>query len=113
MPQLHKLFNSHMAPRRPFLAFGAAVSSIPFLGNTSQAVEAPKFSDNPFSLGVASGDPDHRGVVIWTRLAPEPLTPNGGMPAASVRVGWEVAEDEGRKKIVAKGNPLATPQIGH
>lgn len=113
MPQLHKLFNSHMAPRRQFLAFGAAVSSIPFLGNTSQAVEAPKFSDNPFSLGVASGDPDHRGVVIWTRLAPEPLTPNGGMPAASVRVGWEVAEDEGMKKIVAKGNQLATPQLGH
>ena len=28
----------------------------------------------PFTLGVASGDPLPDGVVIWTRLAPSPLT---------------------------------------
>jgi alkaline phosphatase D len=31
---------------------------------------------NPFTLGVASGDPMPDGVVLWTRLAPSPL--NGG-----------------------------------
>ena len=31
---------------------------------------------NPFTLGVASGDPTSDGVVLWTRLAPYPL--NGG-----------------------------------
>ncbi|MEM8736302.1 MAG: alkaline phosphatase D family protein [Planctomycetota bacterium] len=86
---------------------------MPFLGRTSQAVEKPRFKGNPFTLGVASGDPDHRGVVIWTRLAPEPQQPDGGMPPAAVRVAWVVAEDEGLKKVVAKGNSLATPQLGH
>ena len=32
------------------------------------------------------------GVVLWTRLAPEPLE-GGGMPPAAVEVGWEVARD--------------------
>jgi PhoD-like phosphatase, N-terminal domain len=36
-------------------------------------IGAPRFSDYPFSLGVASGDPLPDGVVLWTRLAPEPL----------------------------------------
>ena len=30
------------------------------------------FPDDPFTLGVASGDPSPTGVVLWTRLAPEP-----------------------------------------
>ena len=34
----------------------------------------------PFTLGVASGDPVPDGVVLWTRLAPDPLVPGGGMP---------------------------------
>ncbi|MGW1882533.1 PhoD-like phosphatase N-terminal domain-containing protein [Streptomyces sp. NPDC001970] len=35
----------------------------------------------PFTLGVASGDPDHHSVVLWTRLAPDPLNAEtGGMP---------------------------------
>ena len=34
---------------------------------------APKFSDYPFTLGVASGDPLSDSVVLWTRLAPDPL----------------------------------------
>ena len=33
----------------------------------------PSFSSNPFTLGVASGDPLPDSVVLWTRLAPEPL----------------------------------------
>jgi len=53
-------------------------------------------TDDPFTLGVASGDPTLTGVVLWTRLAPQPLDPDGGMPArgwvgavaaASVRLG--------------------------
>ena len=39
----------------------------------------PRFSAYPFSLGVASGDPLADGVVLWTRLAPDPLE-GGGMP---------------------------------
>src|SRR5258708_4870588 len=39
----------------------------------------------PFTLGVASGDPWPDGVVLWTRLAPQPLQ-GGGMPPWPVAV---------------------------
>ncbi|CAN0596762.1 unnamed protein product, partial [Laminaria digitata] len=40
---------------------------------------APVFRNDPFSLGVASGEPTSDGFVLWTRLAPNPLDPDGGM----------------------------------
>jgi alkaline phosphatase D len=33
-------------------------------------VADPRFTDYPFALGVASGDPAPDGFVIWTRLCP-------------------------------------------
>jgi alkaline phosphatase D len=67
----------------------------------------------PFTLGVASGDPWPDGVVIWTRLAPEPFAPLGGMPqAAAVEVLWEVAEDEGFARVARSGAALARPELG-
>ncbi len=33
---------------------------------------SPSFSNYPFSLGIASGDPRPYGVLLWRRLAPEP-----------------------------------------
>ncbi len=64
----------------------------------------PRFDRSPFTLGVASGDPTDDGVVLWTRLAPDPLAPGGGMPDEAVRVVWEVAEDEHFARIVARAN---------
>src|SRR5262245_58796269 len=54
-----------------------------------------------FTLGVASGHPLPTGVVLWTRLAPDPLT-DGGMPRDSVPVQWEVAADERFGNVVQK-----------
>ncbi len=87
--------------RRLFLAYGAALGSIPLLGRESLVAAPGHFSHDPFSLGVASGDPDAEGMVLWTRLAPRPLEGNGGMPNVSVPVSWEIAEDEAMSKIVA------------
>lgn len=70
------------------------------------------FADNPFSLGVASGDPLPDGFVIWTRLAPKPLE-GGGMPDENVAVAWEVAEDEKMSKVVRKGTTTAVPGWAH
>src|SRR5262249_47959207 len=53
----------------------------------------PRFSDYPFQLGVASGDPASDGFVLWTRLAPKPLE-GGGMEPDPVEVAWQVCEDE-------------------
>ena len=35
---------------------------------------ADPFTLDPFTLGVASGDPRSDRVIIWTRLAPTPLS---------------------------------------
>jgi alkaline phosphatase D len=68
---------------------------------------------NPFSLGIASGDPAPDGFVIWTRLAPEPLEPHGGMAIEPLPASWEVAADEGFNVIVAQGKTVALPELAH
>jgi alkaline phosphatase D len=100
--------------RRLFLAYSAALAGVPYLANRVSATQQrASFPSDPFTLGVASGDPDHTGMVLWTRLAPKPLEPDGGMPSAAVEVLWEVAEDEGMKKIIRSGKAVAGPLLGH
>lgn len=62
----------------------------------------PRFDGAPFALGVASGDPAPDGVVLWTRLAPDPLAADGrgGMSDRTVPVGWQLAEDEQFRRVV-------------
>ena len=83
--------------RRGFLAIsGGAVATAAVYGfSAAPAWAAPSFPQNPFTLGVASGDPTSGGVVLWTRLAPEPQAPDGmgGMPPYQVQVSWQVATD--------------------
>jgi len=67
----------------------------------------------PFTLGVASGDPTPYRVVLWTRLAPRPLAPDGGMDSQSYRVHWEVALDEDFAEIVFTGVSRADPEHAH
>ncbi|MGH8878383.1 MAG: alkaline phosphatase D family protein, partial [Stackebrandtia sp.] len=48
---------------------------------------------NPFQLGVASGDATTDSVVLWTRLATEPTSPDlgmGGQPD-TIPVHWRIA----------------------
>ena len=102
--------------RRTALGWGAALAALPLLnGRTAAAVSrAFRFAGDPFTLGVASGDPTDSGVVLWTKLAPSPLEPGGGMPTnAAVEVAWEVATDEAMTKVVRRGTTVATPQLGH
>ena len=59
---------------------------------------------------MASGDPLTERVVLWTRLAPEPLTASGGIDGVgNVRVRWEVAEDEGMRRVVRSGRASPPP----
>ena len=51
--------------------------------------------------------------MLWTRLAPVPLAPGGGMAPEVVPVGWEVARDEAMKDIVASGTAYAEPEWAH
>ena len=69
-------------------------------------------SADPFTLGIASGCPRPDRVVLWTRLAPQPLE-GGGMPDQPVPVEWEVAADERFERIVRRGTFDAVPAHGH
>ncbi|MCM3670948.1 alkaline phosphatase [Mesobacillus maritimus] len=73
---------------------------------------APSFSNYPFTLGVASGDPLSDSVVLWTRLAPDPLN-GGGMPANVVPVQWELATDENFRNVIKRGTEKASPALAH
>jgi alkaline phosphatase D len=69
---------------------------------------------NPFTLGVAAGDPAPDGFVLWTRLAPEPLAADGlGGLRQPVAVLWEVGSDEAMRQIVRTGTVEATARFAH
>lgn len=68
---------------------------------------------NPFTLGVASGDPTSHGFVLWTRLVPEPLAPDGGMPSRRTAVEWQVASDRRFRNVVRSGSARALPELAH
>jgi alkaline phosphatase D len=92
-------------------SFAASVTMIGALG--TRAFATPPFSGNPFSLGIASGDPTPNGVVLWTRLAPEPLVPDGGMKNELYGVRYEMAQDEGFRDIIRRGAIEAVPDEAH
>lgn len=72
----------------------------------------PQFSAYPFSLGVASGDPRPDSVVLWTRLAPDPLS-GQPMPAISIPVQWQIATDAQMTQVIQQGTVQAAPKWGH
>jgi alkaline phosphatase D len=98
-----------MLTRRTFVT-GSAAS---LLAAPAIVRAQSSWRSNPFSLGVASGDPSPDGFVIWTRLAPEPLEPHGGMGVSTMPVKWQVASDEGFRSIVAQGEAQARPELAH
>src|SRR4026207_1685782 len=102
-----------MLDRRAFLLSGLAMYGAParelFAG---RALQNPKFPTSPFTLGVCSGDPAPDGVVLWTRLAIDPLN-GGGMPRQPVDVQWEVATDDKLARVVRSGRATASPEWAH
>ncbi|MCZ4607001.1 alkaline phosphatase D family protein [Streptomyces sp. Lzd4kr] len=72
----------------------------------------PVFATSPFQFGVASSPLKN---VLWTRLAVEPLAPDGrgGMPDGDVPVVWKVALDAGGSHVIASGTALALGEWGH
>ena len=69
---------------------------------------------DPFGLGVASGDPVHDGVVLWTRvLPPADLAGTHAPWAGPLTVRWELADDAQFRHIVQRGTAMALPELGH
>ncbi|MEZ5294823.1 MAG: PhoD-like phosphatase N-terminal domain-containing protein [Ilumatobacteraceae bacterium] len=69
---------------------------------------AASFCSDPFTIGVAPGDPLADRVILWTRLLPdEPCTDD------DVPVDWEVATDPAMTDVVASGTGTAIAALGH
>ncbi|MFE2051981.1 alkaline phosphatase D family protein [Streptomyces sp. NPDC059459] len=105
--------------RRRFLTVTAAAAALAFSTNLPArgAVAAPlrkaRITSDPFTLGVASGDPLPGSVLLWTRLAPEPFLEDGGMGTERVTVEWEVALDEYFAAVLFRGTAEAHAEYAH
>ncbi|MFB6751185.1 alkaline phosphatase D family protein [Streptomyces sp. NPDC056353] len=105
--------------RRRFLTVTAAAAALAFTTNLPArgAVAAPeraaRITKDPFTLGVASGDPLPDSVLLWTRLAPEPFLEDGGMGTERVTVEWEVALDEYFAGVLFRGTADAHAEYNH
>jgi alkaline phosphatase D len=94
-------------------ADGCAWQATTDRGHVGAAAEPPPLlRANPFSLGVASGEPRPDGFVIWTRLLPDPAD-IGSIEPVAYPVRWEVSEDEGFGRVVASGQAWAWPDRAH
>jgi alkaline phosphatase D len=91
---------------------GSAAVGLFALAHAFPAQAAPPFTSDPFSLGVASGDPTPEGIVLWTRLAPAPLE-GGGVNNEPYGVRYEVAIDPEFRQIVRRGAVDALPEEVH
>ena len=101
--------------RRALIAGAAATVAALRLGASALAAPAVRRAPlpaDPFTLGVASGDPAADGFVLWTRLAPDPLN-GGGMPPDPVAVTWEVASDPLFATVEASGSLNAVADLAH
>ena len=87
------------------LATGATACSTspkltPFEAKTSTDTQSP------FSHGVASGDPAHHSIVLWTRVDISALD----RPPADIQVVWELAADADFADMRAKGETTTNQQ---
>ena len=99
--------------RRTLIVSAAATGAVAAVPGGAAAA-APLRAD-PFTLGVASGDPEPDGFVLWTRLAVDPLAADGlgGMPSRAVPVRWELAADERFRHVVRRGTATARAGAAH
>ncbi|MEU7646060.1 alkaline phosphatase D family protein [Streptomyces huasconensis] len=109
----------HLGRRRFLTVTGAAAAlafatDLPTEGVAAAAeLDARRIKDDPFTLGVASGDPLPSSVLLWTRLAPAPYQPGGGLPKERVTVHWELAHDARFRRVARRGTVTAHPEFNH
>lgn len=109
-----------MHPTRRHALAGGLAAGATTIAATS-ATGSPLLTDagpvraDPFTLGVASGDPTPTGVVLWTRLALDPLAADGkgGMPGRDLTVRWEVADNPRMRRPVDRGVVRARAADAH
>jgi alkaline phosphatase D len=104
--------------RRGFLRGAlAGVLAAPGLTGCATPAHPQVAGRDPFTLGVASGEPAPDGFVLWTRLAPEPIWADpaapGGLTTGDVTLTYEIASDPGMGAIVQSGPAIAEAAFAH
>ncbi|MFD5203819.1 alkaline phosphatase D family protein [Streptomyces sp. NPDC058375] len=96
-------------------AAAASAAAVPVLATATVTSATPaRAADAPaFLHGVASGDPLPDGVLLWTRVTPEPGAEPGSGLGADTPVRWEVAEDREFTRISATGTTTASAVSDH
>src|ERR1700677_3115372 len=100
-----------LSRRRLLTGTGAGLALVAAPAVLRRAAAQSWNKGDPFSLGVASGAPRRDAFVLWTRLAPEPMSTDpenpGGMSAGDVAVGYEIATDDAMANVVRRGEATA------
>lgn len=109
--------NCRPASARPVTRRAVLLGGAAGLAATALTLPAPAARAAPgsvFTLGVASGEPTPTGVVLWTRLARDPIAADGvgAMGSRPVEVEWELAEDDRFRRVVRRGRTVAAPPDG-
>lgn len=103
--------------RRHFLAHSTrlyaalALGALPALAHGA-ARRVNSLPEDPFYLGVASGDPGPDSAILWTRLDPAVLR-RAGLDMDVLRIDYEVSADAGFSRIERSGSVAAAPDLGH
>ncbi|WP_432068575.1 alkaline phosphatase D family protein [Streptomyces sp. C10-9-1] len=101
-------------PSRRTVVKAAAATAAAFPAAAAAAGSATAADARPaFLHGVASGDPLPDGVLLWTRVTPNPDAVPGSGRGADTAVAWEVAEDRGFTRIAARGSLTASAAFDH
>lgn len=94
--------------RRRFMLTSGALIGLSLLDQKALASANAGY----FSLGVASGSPRPDQVILWTRLAPDPLN-GGGMAPEPAKVRVRLARDPGLKDVMIDEMVTAAPSEAH
>ncbi|MET7717549.1 alkaline phosphatase D family protein [Streptomyces sp. NPDC005407] len=94
-------------------AAATAVVAAPAIAVATSATAASAQEAPVFLHGIASGDPLPDGVLLWTRITPTPDAVPGSGKGPDTAVSWEVAEDKGFTRVVARGTTTSKSASDH
>ena len=111
--------NPSLVSRRDLHRRALALALMPWLGSGAQAQllqgpvvgAGPRWQVDPFSLGVASGQPQAGSVVLWTRLRIS--EPDAGLKAQSLEVVCEVFADASLRQPLRQWRVQTDGNRGH
>jgi len=108
---------SKRASRRDFLYLSSWLAGTMALGTlpaqaASTATRPSRIAGNPFTLGVASGDPLPDSVILWTRLDREALA-SAATANQLIEVDYELSDSDSFANIIRSETAIAVPQLGY